>query len=82
MRRILNDCHILLIDLHGILIPEWGLANEKLIYQNAESPPVNSAAVPGVLNCLRCKIFLDYLARVEWNLWLKTHTGVPQRVYV
>jgi len=58
-RAILNDIHILLVDLHGILIPKWWLTDKELIYEDTKCPPVNGAAVAGVLNCFRRKVFLN-----------------------
>ena len=34
-----------LVDLHGILIPEWRLSNKELEDQNTKSPPVDSSAM-------------------------------------
>jgi hypothetical protein len=80
-RRMMNDNHILLIDLHGILIPKWWLPYKELVYEYTECPPVNGAAVAGILDCFRRKIFLKYLA-AERDPVAETHTGVPQRVNV
>jgi len=68
---ILNDGDILLVDLHGILIPKWWLADKELIYQDPKCPPVNGAAVAGVLDCFRRKIFLNSLAGIEDIVWLR-----------
>ncbi len=40
-----GDGNALLVDLHGVLVPEGGLANQELIDEDAECPPVDGAAV-------------------------------------
>jgi hypothetical protein len=44
----LDDC-VLLVDLHGVLVPEGRLADEEFVDKDSESPPVYRCAVA----CLR-----------------------------
>lgn len=36
---------VLFVDFHRILVPEWRLADEELVDQNAKSPPIYWGAV-------------------------------------
>jgi len=48
---------ILLVNLHGILIPKWRLADEELVDQDAKCPPIDCAAVASILDRFWCEVF-------------------------
>ena len=35
-----------LIDLHGILVPEWRLSNKEFIGEDTKCPPIDSGSMP------------------------------------
>lgn len=41
---LVADLHF--VDLHGVLIPEWRLPYQKLVYQDTERPPIDSGVMP------------------------------------
>lgn len=41
VRMIFGRTNSLLINLYGILVPEWWIASQKLVYQDSKRPPID-----------------------------------------
>lgn len=50
---------VLLVYFHGILVPEWWLADKEFVDEDAKGPPVYCTAVARVLDGFWCEVFLD-----------------------
>lgn len=46
----------LLVNFNRILVPEWGIARQKLVEKDTQCPPVDCACVSLVLDDLGCEI--------------------------
>jgi hypothetical protein len=56
VRRIGGGENELLIDAHGIRIPEGWLTDKEFIDENAEGPPVNSCSMASITDDFRGQI--------------------------
>ena len=54
----------LFIDAHGVLVPERGLADEKLVDEDPQGPPVDGKPVAAVVDDLRREVLWRSAERV------------------